>query len=68
MKVLDIIKTLKVAGAATPAFKALFDHAVSTFREDEQDVLKAAYAKVQGDTDAVHDTLQSELADAAKKK
>lgn len=68
MKVLDIVKTLKLAGAATPAFKALFDQAVSTFREDEQDVLKTAYASVKAKTDEVHGDLQNELADAAKKK
>lgn len=68
MKVLDIVKAMKLAGAATPAFKALFDQAVSTFREDEQDVLKTAYASVQENTDEVHADLQSELAAAAKKK
>ena len=67
MKVVDILKTMQMVGAATPAFAALFDQVVSTFREDEQDVLKRGLAEAQARTDELHDDLQDELKKAAKK-
>ena len=67
MKVLDILKTLQLVGAATPAFKALFDQTVATFREDEQEVLKRGYDEAMAKTDELHSDVQDELKAAAKK-
>ena len=66
MKIVTILKTLQLVGSATPAFKALFDEAVSTFRADEQDVLKKGYAAAMAKSDVLHSDVQDELKAASK--
>ena len=67
LTVIGVLRTLTAVGASAPAFKALFDQVVSTFREDEQDVLKRGYAEAMAKTDGLHDDVQEELSKAAKK-
>lgn len=67
MTVVGLLKLLKEAGSATPAFKSLWDVAVSTFRSDEQEVLKRGYDEAMAKSDDLHDDVQSELKAAGKK-
>lgn len=67
MTVVGLLKLLKEAGSATPAFKSLWDVAVSTFREDEQEVLKRGYKDAMAKTDQLHSEVQANLKDSAKK-
>lgn len=53
-----ILAAIKLAGAAAPAAKALFDQAVTVFAEDDQEKLKAAYAEAIEASDALHDQVQ----------
>jgi hypothetical protein len=53
--------------AALPEFKKVFDQIVSTFKEDDQEELKAAYADLIADNDEGHARLQAKL-DAASRR
>ena len=57
-----VLAALKAAGAATPAFKALYDQLLPLFAEADQAKLKAAHAEAMADNDAGHARLQAKLA------
>lgn len=66
----SILKLLPVVGpvvAALPEFKNVYDQIVSTFDEDDQDLLKEAYQDVMQENDEGHLRLQRKLAEAAKR-
>jgi hypothetical protein len=62
-----ILSAITQFGAATPAFKALFDEVKSVFGPTDQQTLQAAYAKVRAENDAGHADLQAELKAAESK-
>mgnify|MGYP003443231010 CR=1 FL=1 len=69
-KLTDILGMLPVIGPAVaklPEFKAVFDQIVDTFGEQDQDVLKGAYADLIDENDAGHARLQEKLAAAAQR-
>jgi hypothetical protein len=53
--------------AALPEFKKVYDQIVGTFKEDDQAVLKDAYADLMAENDEGHARLQKKL-DAASKR
>jgi hypothetical protein len=55
-----MLNAVKLAGSATPAFKAIFDHVLPMFTGAEQDALKTAYqaARLASD-DAENDFVQA---------
>jgi hypothetical protein len=66
----SILKLLPAVGpvvAALPAFKEVFDQIVGTFKEDDQVVLKDAYADLIAENDEGHARLQAKL-DAASRR
>lgn len=63
----SILQILRSGADAATAFRQLFDLAVGTFSEADQDKLKAAYAEAQVASDATHARLQGKLADAAER-
>lgn len=50
-----VLNAINLAGAAAPAFKALFDTIVPLFSNDEQDQLKSAYATAIKRSDAAQE-------------
>lgn len=50
-----VLAAVKLAGAATPAFKALFDQAVQVFSPAQQSELKAALAAARENSDDAQD-------------
>lgn len=58
---------LRLAGTATPAFKALFDTFVETLGESDQATLKASYAEERAKSDAAHGGAQDALGQAAER-
>jgi hypothetical protein len=66
----SILKLLPAVGpvvAALPEFKKVYDQIVGTFKEDDQAVLKDAYADLMAENDEGHARLQKKL-DAASKR
>lgn len=59
-----VMGAIKLAGAAAPAFKALFDQVVPLFSETDQAKLKDAYAQARARSDAAHEGLQDAARDA----
>lgn len=59
LSVTAILKAIELAGAAMPAAKALFDQVLTTFSEQDQDKLKAAYAEAIKKSDELHAQVQS---------
>jgi hypothetical protein len=64
---LGLLPAIGPVVAAIPQFKAIFDQIVDTFDEDDQVVLKDAYADLMEDNDEGHARLQAKLAAAAKR-
>lgn len=62
-----ILSAITQFGAATPAFKALFDEVKSVFGPTDQKTLQDAYAKIRVENDAGHADLQAELKKAEGK-
>ena len=56
-----ILNAVKLAGSELPAFKSLFEHAVSTFGTHDQATLKAAYASEIARSDDAHNAVQDAL-------
>lgn len=54
-----IINAINLAGAATPAFKAIFDIAVASLSAADQATAKDAYARSISEADAAHNALQA---------
>lgn len=50
-----VLNAINLAGAAAPAFKALFETIVPLFSSDEQDQLKDAYAAAIKRSDAAQE-------------
>lgn len=68
LKLVDVIKGLSQLAFGAPEYVELFNKAMATFREDEQEVLKRAYEEHKAASDAAHKNLQDQLQEAAKKK
>lgn len=64
--VLSFLPAIGPVVAAIPQVKALFDQIVDTFDEDDQTVLKDAYADLIADNDEGHARLQAKLAAASQ--
>ena len=64
---LGLLPAIGPVVAAIPQFKAIFDQIVDTFDEDDQVVLKDAYADLMADNDEGHARLQAKLAAAVKR-
>lgn len=62
MNLETVLRAMKLAGAATPAFTALFEAALSLFSESDQAQLKDAYAAARDRSDDAHDALQDAAA------
>lgn len=56
-----ILKAVKLAGVATPAFKVLYDAAMATMKPQDQAVAKSAYEAAKADSDQLHGELQNEF-------
>lgn len=54
MDVQKILAATLYVGAELPAFKALFDQVLTVFDENDQVVLKDAYAKAIADSNDAH--------------
>lgn len=54
-----VLAAVKLAGAAAPAFKALFDQAVQVFTPAEQSQLQDAYAAARAASDDAQDDFVS---------
>jgi hypothetical protein len=66
----DILKLLPAVGpvvAALPEFKKIYDDIVGTFKEQDQEVLREAYADLMAENDEGHARLQAKLAEAANR-
>lgn len=59
MNLAAILNTISLVGSNLPAFKALLDQVISTFDEQDQEVLKTAYAEMQAKSDAAHQVAQA---------
>ncbi len=57
----SILQILRSGADAATAFGRLFDLALTTFNEADQDKLKAAYAEARAESDATHARLQDKL-------
>lgn len=66
LDVTTVLQAIGLAGSALPAFKALFDAALTTFSPADQTKLDAAYARARDKSDLDHEDIQHELAKAAK--
>ena len=53
-----VMRALEMAGAATPAFTALFDQVKGTFGAADRATLESAYAAARRKSDAAHQGLQ----------
>lgn len=60
----DVLAAVQLAGAATPAFGALFAQAIKIFTPAEQDELKSAYETAK----ARSDQAQADFDDASRGK
>lgn len=65
--ILGLLPAVGPVVAALPEFKKVYDQIVGTFKEDDQEVLKSAYADIMADNDEGHARLQAKLAEAAKR-
>lgn len=65
--VLKLLPAVGPAVAALPEFKKVFDQIVSTFKSDDQEQLKEAYADLVAENDEGHKRLQDKLAAAAQR-
>lgn len=50
-----VLNAINLAGAAAPAFKALFDTVLPLFSDGEQEQLKEAYAAAKARSDAAEE-------------
>lgn len=62
-----VMRIASTAGDSVAAFRDLFGHVVTTFGEDDQASLKAAYAAARDDSDAAHASVQAKLEAASKR-
>ena len=65
--ILAAIRAIGPVLGALPAIRKIFEHAISLLSEDDQEVAKSALAELRDDNDALHERLQSKLADAEKR-
>jgi hypothetical protein len=62
-----ILAAVREVGAATPAFKALFDGVVTLFSPQDQDILKKSYQDACAKSDALNNELDDALGTASKR-
>lgn len=65
--ILGLLPAVGPVVAALPEFKKVYDQIVSTFKEDDQAVLKEAYADIMADNDEGYARLDAKLAEASKR-
>ena len=58
MPIAAILEAIKLVGANTPAFIALFNEVKKTFSETDQAKLQAAYLDAMAASDKAHDDFQ----------
>lgn len=59
MNIAMILKALELAGAATPAFQALFEQVKGVLGEDDRATLEVAYEKAMDEAAAQHERAQN---------
>lgn len=65
--ILGLLPAVGPVVAALPEFKKVFDEIVGTFKEDDQQVLKEAYADIMADNDEGYARLDAKLAEASRR-
>lgn len=63
MNIEAVLRAVQLAGAAAPAFKALFEEVLPLFSSADQDRLKSAYQAAQERSDAAHEDVQQAARD-----
>jgi hypothetical protein len=64
MNLTTILSAMKLVGAATPAFKALFDQVLPLFSSSDQTKLKDAYQRARTESDAADADLRDAVSGA----